>query len=152
LRTACLVSAALVLAGCTLSTHFVYVRADGQDMTANPALYDQYEADRAICQGQTVSGNLQPLGFGGYSGSTAGNDIFQDCMAKHGYTVMSAEAAAAKQQEMAAAAAEKARREAEAAAPPPPPPARRVATKPKPKPKPPQSVQTTPQPGQTSPN
>jgi len=108
-------------------------------MTTDPALYQEFERDRAVCQTANFGSDAKPSARGGYSGFAPGNEGSQDCMASKGYIVVTADAAAAKQAELAAKAAEKARLEAEAAAPPPPPPPppRRVAAKPKPKPKPP---------------
>jgi len=68
-----------------------YLRTDGQDIASNPALHQQFELDRAICQ------------------TEPGDD--RDCMAVKGYVSVSKDQAAAKQQQLAAIAAENAKHE-----------------------------------------
>ena len=67
------------------------MRTDGQDIASNPALHQQFELDRAICQ------------------TEPGDD--RDCMAVKGYVSVSKDQAAAKQQQLAAIAAENAKHE-----------------------------------------
>src|ERR1700751_1834815 len=64
----------------------IYLRTDGQDMTANPALHQQFELDRPVCQGEP------------------GDD--KDCMAVKGYVSVPKEQAAAKQRQLPAIAAQ----------------------------------------------
>jgi hypothetical protein len=141
LRIAVLALTALVLTGCgALGLRFSYVRADGQDIASNPALYQQFNMDRAICQGEMHRNDraVTSSAIGSDMSRSSSDDLVQDCMENKGYLVVTEKEAVAQQQELAAKAAEKARLEAEAAAappPPPPPPPHRVA-KHKPKPKP----------------
>jgi len=143
LRTAVLLLAVLALAGC--SADYVYLRADGQDLGGNPALYQQFEKDSVLCRSE-VSDSGAPI-WGGATNAAADGIARQQCMKDKGYLVVPADLAALKQQDLAAKAAEKAQREAVAVAPPPPPPPppvapKKVAAKSKPKPKPkPQQVQ-----------
>jgi len=123
------------------------LRADGQDLASNPALYQQFEKDSMFCRSE-VSDSGPPL-WGGGTNAAADGTARQECMKDRGYLVVPADLAALKQQDLAAKAAEKAQREAATAAPPPPPPPppppvapKKVAANPKPKPKPkPQQVQ-----------
>ena len=134
LRTSALVLAALMLTGLTACTQsYVYMRADGRDFAEDQALYQQFETDRMVCQGERH--NADSPTTAAYHG--AGDMGGRDCMGQKGYIVVQADLADMKRQEIANKAAEKAQREAAAAAPPPPPPAppKRVAAKPKSKPK-----------------
>ena len=76
----------------------IYLRTDGQDMTGNPALHQQFELDRAVCQGEP------------------GDD--KDCMAVKGYVSVPKEQAAAKQRQLAAIAAQSAEHETVSELPP----------------------------------
>lgn len=119
LRTVILLSAVLALAGC--GTHYVYLRSDGQDLTSNPILYQQFKQDSAICSGKA---DASESGSPAWSmGTTAGPDVLatQECMNEKGYLVVPADLATLKQQDLAARAAEKAQFNAAVAAPPPPP-------------------------------
>ena len=138
LRSAIVLAAALALGACSSAlTRFAYIRADGQDISADPALTQQFNRDNAICQSERHRGG------GGHDSRYTDNiaaqgDAVQDCMEEKGYIVVMERDADARQQELAAKVAEKARREAEAAAPPPPPPpppppSHKVKGKPKPK-------------------
>lgn len=69
----------------------IYLRTDGQDMAGNPALHQQFELDRTVCQ------------------SEPGDD--KDCMAVKGYVSVPKEQAAAKQRQLAAIAAQNVERE-----------------------------------------
>ena len=80
----------LALTACAAQTT-TYLRTDGQDIASNPALHQQFELDRAICQ------------------TEPGDD--RDCMAVKGYVSVSKDQAAAKQQQLAAIAAENAKHE-----------------------------------------
>jgi len=80
----------LALTACAAQTT-TYLRTDGQDIASNPALHQQFELDRTICQ------------------TEPGDD--RDCMAVKGYVSVSKDRAAAKQQQLAAIAAENAKHE-----------------------------------------
>jgi len=80
----------LALTACAAQTT-TYLRTDGQDIASNPALHQQFELDRTICQ------------------TEPGDD--RDCMAVKGYVSVSRDQAAAKQQQLAAIAAENAKHE-----------------------------------------
>ncbi len=155
LRFGILVLAALALAACSMVTRFAYVRADGQDISGDPTLTQQFNKDRATCQAEMHRGGSSYDAR--YSDNiAAGSDAVQDCMEEKGYIVVMERDADAKQQELAAKAAEKARREAEAAAPPPPPPPpfppRKLKAKPKPKPAAPATASSPPAQPKSSPN
>ena len=95
----------------------IYLRTDGQDMAGNPALHQQFELDRAVCQ------------------TDPGDD--KDCMAVEGYVSVPKEQAAAKQRQLAAIAAQNAEHEKVAELPPlrsTTPPKALASKKPKPKP------------------
>jgi hypothetical protein len=98
LRVAGLV-VALLLAGCGQS--YVYMRADGQDFGADPALYKQFETDSMVCQGETHRGG-SPTGHG-YN-VAAGSGAAKDCMAAKGYLVVQSDLVDLKRQELAAKA------------------------------------------------
>ena len=82
LRIAAL-AVALLLTGCGQS--YVYVRADGQDIGGDPALYKQFETDSMICQGETHRQDGSPTGRGARVGASSG--AANDCMAAKGYIV-----------------------------------------------------------------
>jgi hypothetical protein len=75
-----------------------YLRTDGQDMAGNPALHQQFELDRTVCQ------------------SEPGDD--KDCMAVKGYVSVPKDQAAAKQRQLAAIAAQNAEHETVSELPP----------------------------------
>jgi outer membrane biosynthesis protein TonB len=133
-RSGVLMLAALALAGCSMTSRFAYLRADGQDL-GDPTVAQQFSRDRAACGSEMH--NTAGTGDPHRNNSFGGGDAAQDCMEAKGYIVVTDSEAVARQQDLAAKAAEKARREAEAAAPPPPPPPPPPhKAKPKPKPKP----------------
>jgi hypothetical protein len=148
LRSVIVLIATLALAACSMVTRFAYVRADGQDISGDPTLTQQFNRDRATCQAEMHrGGSSYDARYG--DNIAAQGDAVQDCMEDKGYIVVMERDADAKQQELAAKAAEKARREAEAAAPPPappppPPPPHKVKTKPKPKPEAPATASSPP--------
>jgi hypothetical protein len=98
LRIAAL-SLALLLTGCGQS--YVYIRADGQDIGSDPALYKQFETDSMTCHGE-VHRQGPPTGWGVSVG--AGGGSVNDCMAAKGYTVVQSELADLKRQDLAAKA------------------------------------------------
>lgn len=91
---------ALLLAGCGQS--YVYMRADGQDFGADPALYKQFETDSMICTGEAHRAG-SPTGQGFQVG--AGGTGAKDCMAAKGYVIVQSDMADLKRQELAAKAA-----------------------------------------------
>lgn len=97
-------SLALLLVGCGQGQgqSYVYIRADGQDLGADPALYKQLETDSMICQSQAHQGGGPTTGRGGPAG--AGNTAVNDCMATKGYLVVQSDLADVKRQELAAKA------------------------------------------------
>jgi len=100
LRIAAL-AVALLLTGCGQS--YVYVRADGQDIGGDPAIYKQFETDSMICQGETHRQDGSPTGRGARVGASSG--AANDCMAAKGYIVVQSEVADLKRQDLAAKAA-----------------------------------------------
>ena len=90
MRKLLLLLGTLALTACAANT--TYLRTDGQDIGSNPALHQQLELDRIICQ------------------TEPGED--RDCMAVKGYVSVPKDQAAAKQQQLAALAAENAKHEA----------------------------------------
>lgn len=85
----------LALTECAASPETIYLRTDGQDIASNPALREQLDRDRLVCEGDT------------------------DCMVIKGYVSVRKDRAAAKQQQLATIAAQNAEREAVAVLPPP---------------------------------
>ena len=86
----------LALADCAAQT--IYLRTDGQDIASNPALHQQLQLDRAVCQTEPGDDN--------------------DCMAVKGYVSVPKDQAAAKQRQLAAIAAQNAALETVSALPP----------------------------------
>lgn len=84
MRKIALLLGMLALTGCAERT--IYLRTDGQDMAGNPALHQQFELDRATCQGEP------------------GDD--KDCMAVKGYIAVPKDEATAKQRQLAAIASQ----------------------------------------------
>jgi hypothetical protein len=97
LRIAAL-SLALLLIGCGQS--YVYIRADGQDIGSDQALYKQFETDSMTCQGEMYRQGGPPTGRGVNVG--AGGGAVNDCMAAKGYIVVQSELADLKRQDLAA--------------------------------------------------
>jgi hypothetical protein len=97
-------SLALLLVGCGQGQgqSYVYIRADGQDPGADPALYKQLETDSMICQSQAHQGGGPTIGRGDHAG--AGSTAVNDCMATKGYLVVQSDSADLKREELAAKA------------------------------------------------
>jgi hypothetical protein len=100
LRIAAFTLATLWLAGCGQS--YVYVRADGQDISGAPALYKQFEGDSMICHGETHR-QESSSGWGPNVGANSG--AVNDCMTAKGYVVVPSEMADLKRRDLAARAA-----------------------------------------------
>jgi hypothetical protein len=116
MRFVCIaVSAAIALTGCasaptSSAPKTTWVRADGKRGAGDPVLLQQFEKDRAACQGELQKAN--PSGPAvAQSRTEASREVGADCMAAKGYVLVRADEAEAKGQELAAAAAENARRE-----------------------------------------
>jgi hypothetical protein len=92
-------SFSLLLTGCSQS--YVYIRTDGQDLGADPALYKQFETDNMTCQVNVHRGG-PPTGYGTSAGAIGGS--VNDCMAAKGYVVVQSEVADLKRQDLAAKA------------------------------------------------
>jgi hypothetical protein len=99
-RRVFLILGTLALADCG-GAQTIYLRLDGQDIASNPALRQQLDRDRIICQGEPEN--------------------TQDCMAVKGYVSVRKDQAADKQEQLAAIAAQKAALENLAVLPPPTP-------------------------------
>ena len=87
--------AACALGPSTPSEPLAWVRTDGQSGRANPALVDQFAADRAAC------------GIAAMDADNAALQAAEGCMSKHGYALVpasQAEATAAKFRASTAAA------------------------------------------------
>jgi hypothetical protein len=136
----CVLIITLALAGC--APHMIYLRADGQFVSDDAVIHQQFEMDQTTCSGEMTKGSLAGQAKDTIPNVGAIRTVGQGCMAERGYVLVREDQAAAKSQELAAIAAEKARREAEAAtaataaaaaAAAPPSPPKHVAVKPKPK-------------------
>ena len=90
---------ALLLTGCAQSG-YVYVRADGRDLSGDPALYKQFETDSMTCQGESFrQGSTAGRGGGSFGANSA---LASDCMTAQGYLVVQSDVADLKRQELAA--------------------------------------------------
>ena len=60
LRIVVVVACALVLASCAVKPEvkMVNIRTDGQSIRGNPALIQQFEIDKSICEGEMSKANL----------------------------------------------------------------------------------------------
>ena len=60
MRFATVVALALVLASCAVKPEvkMVNIRTDGQSIRGNPALVQQFEIDKAICEGEMSKANM----------------------------------------------------------------------------------------------
>jgi hypothetical protein len=96
-RKVSLLLGTLALTDCAAQT--VYLRTDGQDVASNPALRQQLDRDRIICQAEP--------------------EDTQDCMAVKGYVSVRKDQAADKQEQLAAIAAQKVALENLSVPPPP---------------------------------
>lgn len=95
MREIVLLLGALALTECAASPETVYLRTDGQNIASNPALREQLDRDRLVCEGDP------------------------DCMLIKGYVSVRKDRVAAKQQQLATIAAQNAQRESVAVLPPP---------------------------------
>jgi hypothetical protein len=116
MRFVCIaVSAAIALTGCasaptSSAPKTTWVRADGKRGAGDPVLLQQFEKDRAACQGELQKAN--PSGPAVAQNRTeASREVGADCMAAKGYVLVRADEAEAKGQELAAAAAENSRKD-----------------------------------------
>jgi hypothetical protein len=96
MRKVALLLCLFALTSCAEKT--IYLRTDGQDMAGNPALHQQFELDRTVCQ------------------SEPGDD--KDCMAVKGYVSAPKDLAVVKQRQLAVIAAQNAEHETVSELPP----------------------------------
>ena len=90
---------ALLLTGCAQGS-YVYARADGRDLSSDPALYKQFETDSMACQGESFrQGSTAGRGGGSFGANSA---LASDCMTAKGYLVVQSDVADLKRQELAA--------------------------------------------------
>ncbi|MGA2056619.1 MAG: hypothetical protein ABSG88_15055 [Bradyrhizobium sp.] len=123
-----------VLVGCAQQPKMLWLRADGQRASDDPALRTQYELDSTSCLGERNKANLSGVTFanGSLAGlaaaqnrSDAADTVQRGCMAEKGYLFVPEDQAPAKQAELAAIAQQKRQQELAAAAPAPTPPKRK---------------------------
>ena len=98
MRMIVLLLGVLVLTDCAGSPETVYLRLDGQDIASNPALREQLDRDRNVCDRE-------------------GDDKY--CMAVKGYVSVPPDRAASKQRQLAATAAQNAELKNAVVLPPP---------------------------------
>jgi hypothetical protein len=114
---------AIVLAGCATvapEVEMTWLRTDGQSAAKNPALSQQFEIDKSICQGKTQQAavGMVPVYYQGLAGAiqaaeisgqrqNALKDVAKGCMAEHGYVQVPADEAAERAAEFAKTAAER---------------------------------------------
>jgi hypothetical protein len=91
----------LILAGCAhqnVEDPPVWVRADGQRITGNPALESQIALDETVCQGEMDKANLSGSSYcrgladcvaTGIQRGSAMQSVGKGCMASRGYLFMS---------------------------------------------------------------
>ena len=127
-------ASAVLTAGC--AQRVAWVRVDGQRVSLDPVMAQQFEIDRTICTGEMQKANVSGVTFtgGGLAGlaaaverSNAVGQVAQGCMAQKGYVMVPEDQAAAKAAEFAAIAEEKKRRDAALQATPPPAQKKRAA-------------------------
>jgi hypothetical protein len=131
-----IVALCAALGGCAAAPKMLWVRADGQRSSDNPALRTQFELDGTSCLGERNKANLSGVTFtgGGLSGiaaavdrSNAADTVQRGCMAEKGYLLVPEEQAAEKQAELATIAEQKRKQEEAAAAPAPAKPRKPMA-------------------------
>src|SRR5262249_52538122 len=119
--------ALVLLAGCATKP-MAYVRSDGQRISSDPVLSQQFELDKTVCLGERQKADLSgvTVANGSLAGaiaaqerSNSANAVARGCMAQKGYQLVPEEQAEERLAENQTVAAEKARREAAAAAPAP---------------------------------
>ncbi|MCX7312160.1 MAG: hypothetical protein NTV56_10640 [Alphaproteobacteria bacterium] len=131
--TFALASAAL-LAGCV--SDMTYIRTDGRNVSADPALEQQFQKDNAVCSGETERARTAapPITTSGLPGAVATatltdalDKVEQTCMSQKGYALVYQNVAEVRLAEFATADVEKRKREASerAALPGPQPGVRR---------------------------
>jgi hypothetical protein len=93
---------ALLCAGCTTQPKMLWMRADGQRITGNPALSQQVELDETVCAGEASKADMSGtvIDRGGIAGAV--NDVrrgqeslsvTRGCMAQRGYVLIPADQA-----------------------------------------------------------
>jgi len=95
-RVQAAVIAALLVTGCATkpSTVMVWARTDGQAITGNAALTQQYDVDRTVCVGEVQKANVSDFTFASndisamvaqIEANQAASIIYRGCMASRGY-------------------------------------------------------------------
>lgn len=106
----------LCVVSCAPQVKQIFIRSDGQSVHTNPALMQQGEIDRAICQGEAQKANMSGTNFcrGLADCAVAGavrNEQMQQvgagCMASRGYILVPEDQAEAKSVELRALEASK---------------------------------------------
>ena len=115
------VAACVALAGCATAPKMLWLRADGQRASDNPALRTQFELDGTACLGERNKASLSgvTVSGGGLAGmaaaadrSAAADTVQRGCMAEKGYLLVPEDQAEAKQAELAAIAEQKRQQDA----------------------------------------
>ena len=107
-----------LLAGCATAPKYVWLRDDGQRISASPVLGHDLEMARTVCLGEREKAALSGTTFtsGTWSAvaaaqdrSAAADQVQVGCMATKGYVLTTEDKAEAKQSELAAIAQERQR-------------------------------------------
>ncbi len=88
-----ILAGALILSGCAAQPQMTWVRTDGARGSQDPALTQQFEIDKIICQGEAQKSQLSGVNvmYGGNIGLMAMqrqmsvNSVGSGCMAQKGY-------------------------------------------------------------------
>lgn len=109
-----MMAAALALVGCAQQPKTVWIRTDGQTGFTNPALAQQFEVDKTICEGEMSKANMSGAQFCRGLVDCVGQSVARSegmavvgkgCMAQRGYISVLETEAEAKAAELRAAAA-----------------------------------------------
>jgi hypothetical protein len=115
MRSALVLITALSLLGCAAQPKQTFIRTDGQTSKVNPAVVQQFEIDKTVCEGETQKANLSGASYcsgvvgcaaEGASRGNAMQAVAKGCMAQRGYVLVleeEAEARAAEFRRMSAA-------------------------------------------------
>ena len=88
---------ALLCVGCATQPKVLWIRADGQRITGNPALSQQVDIDKTICHGEASKADMSGavIDRGGFAGAMndvrreqEGNAVATGCMAQRGYVLV----------------------------------------------------------------
>jgi len=107
-----------------------WVRTDGKSTSSDPALSQQFQTDKTICQGERQKANLSDItltqvGFAdmaiaAQNRTNAADAVVNDCMAQKGYILVPGDQAEAQRQQFAAVEATKQAQQTAQAKPPVP--------------------------------